>query len=131
MAVCVILPTKGTVLISENNYTALSCVAGLPRKHYLEDQRPDTISYDRQQYLVELQLLEPRTIVPRGAEEAYPNGYVGYYLTPKGEDEMRLYEKNADCEAKQHEKDIAKRKLDSLFKVINALVSVVKLFLGV
>lgn len=107
-------------MISKANYTALTIVDALPGKRYLEDERPAGISPDREKYLVKLQLLETRTIVPPGKEEAYPGGYVGYYLTPKGEDEISSFkEQNRQIHT---EAETQKKKPKTLYETITQII---------
>lgn len=93
--------------MSPENYKLLCLVASLTGKYYPEDQRPSEISPDRQSYLVELGYLLPKTLVSGESHEPrYPNGCVGYFLSPKAEDDIKLYEIEANRKAEQDAKEI-------------------------
>lgn len=115
-------------MISPENYKLLSVVANLPGRYYPEDQQPALISPDRQQYLVELQLLEIRTLVSAESHEPlYPNGCVGYYLTPFAEDEMASFEEqnrqiHAEAEAKKKE---AKSPYKAITQIVIPIAAIV------
>ena len=115
-------------MLSPENYKLLSIVAALPRKYYPEDQRPAAISADRHEYLVKLQLLEPRMLVSADSHEPlYPNGCVGYYLTPYAEDEIQLYEIEANRKAEQDVREIKERKAVVSGNLIDAAMSALDL----
>ena len=93
--------------MSPESYKLLCLIASLPGKYYPEDQRPAEISPDRQSYLVELGYLLPKMLVSKDSHEPhYPNGCVGYFLSPKAEDDLQLYEIEADRKAEQYAKEI-------------------------
>jgi len=114
--------------MSPENYRLLSLVARLPGKYYPEDRRPAEISADRQEYLVELGYLLQKTLVSAVSNEPrYPNGCVGYYLSPKAEDDLKLYEIEANRKTDQDVQDIQDRTAAAKGQLVNAVMSTLDL----
>lgn len=105
--------------MSPENYKLLCIIASLPGKCYLEDQRPAEISYDRHKYLLKLNYLEERAIVTEADHDPlYPAGLSAFYLTPYAEDEMKLYEIEANRKAEQDAQSAKQKKLEQAVSVV-------------
>lgn len=110
--------------MSPENYKLLCIIANLPKKRYLEDQRPADISYDRHKYLIELNYLEERAVVTEADHDPlYPAGLSAFYLTPHAEDDMKSYEIEAYRKAEQDAQAAEQKKFEQAVSAVEFAIS--------